>query len=93
MTRITYAVAPDGLVVSRVENQLAWPILNYAAYAKTSAASGDFRGPFTYSLAKVPVFDVGREWDSLRWTKKIPVAMKNLHREFWGFKPLKEKST
>ena len=37
------------------------------------------------------IFDVAKEVGSLKWTRKIPVEIKNIHRKFWGFAPLKEK--
>lgn len=82
---ITYAIHLDeGLIVSRVGRELAWPILDYKAIGE----GGDFSKPLKYYLDKLPLESVGREWPRLYWTKKIPVSWKNLHREFWGMKPL-----
>jgi hypothetical protein len=74
----------DGHVISRVGNVLAWPILDFQAIGK----NGDYTQPFQYNLEKIDVLQVGREWDSLYWTKYIPTEMKNIHRKYWGMKPL-----
>lgn len=76
---IQYAIhKDDGIVVSRVGRELAWPVIDFQSIGQ----DGDFTKPFDYNLAKFP----------LRWTKKIPVPLKNRHRKFWGMKPLKEES-
>ena len=82
--RITYAVDQEtGLVVSRVESELAWPILDY----DNMKSENNYR--IEYYLEKIPVSDTtGRVWDLLKWTKKIPVEIKNRHRIFWNMKPL-----
>lgn len=80
---ITYAIDLEtGLVVSRINSELAWPILEY----DKMQPSNNFTAG--YHLEKLPVYDAASSWNALRWTKKIPVAIKNLHREFWRFKPL-----
>lgn len=89
---ITYAVDEEsGVVVSRVESELAWPVLDFAAIGQGGDGfePGDFRGPIRYQLERIGVYSVGSAWQYLRWTKKIPVELKNRHRAFWGFKPLK----
>jgi hypothetical protein len=84
---ITYAVAMDsGLVVSRVGSELAWPVLDYDHLTPANGFESRYR------LEKIGVMETPRFcWDMLRWTKKVPTAIKNLHREFWGMKPLKEE--
>lgn len=92
MRVITYGVERDtGLVYSRVDSECAGPVLDFEAIGQGGDGyePGDFRGPMNYKLEKMSVYDV---YPYCRWTKKIPVAVKNLHREFWGFKPLKEKN-
>jgi hypothetical protein len=82
---IQYAIhKDDGLVISRVGNEVAWPVLQFQEFGK----DGNFTGPLPYALESSPVLDIGREWQRLKWTKKIPVDLKNKHRAFWGFKPL-----
>lgn len=75
----------DGHVVSRVGNDVAWPILDYEAIGK----NGDYTQPFQYNLGKINVHQIGKEWNALYWTRYIPTEMKNLHRKYWGMKPLK----
>ncbi len=84
--RIQYGVDQDtGLIVSRVGDEVAWPILDYDGM---TAADGFAT---RYNLERLPLFDmVGRTWDAIRWTRKVPVAIKNRHREFWGMRPLPE---
>lgn len=86
---ITYAYhKDDGLVISRVGNEIAHPVLEYEKIGQ----NGDFRGPIEYKLEKMPVTVLGGSvWDQYVWTKKIPMWLKNRHRRFWGFKPLKRK--
>ncbi len=80
---ITYAIhKDDGLVISRVGSEIAWPVLDYERIGE----GGDFTGPLLYHLEKMPILSVpGTEWQRLRWTKKVPVQLKNRHRTFWGF--------
>jgi hypothetical protein len=84
---ITYAIHPDGYTVSRVGSEVAWPVLEYDKIGR----GGDFTRPFSYKLKKSPVLSaLGRDWNELAWTKKLPVEIKNIHRAFWGLKPLSE---
>lgn len=84
---ITYAVDQEGLVLSRVEDEIAFPVLEYEKIGE----GGDFTQPFTYHLEKDTVFGFPQSfWQSLRWTRKIPVALKNKHRAFWGMPLLPE---
>lgn len=83
---IHYAIHKDeGTIISRVGSEVAWPVLDYAAIG----TDGDFTQPFRYDLETMPVLSIGHEWGRLRWTKKIPIAIKNLHRAYWGFPALK----
>lgn len=72
-----------GLVWSRVSSMIALPVLQY-----------DKMGPednfqTKYALEKMDVMEVvGPSYNAVRWTRKIPSQIKNLHREFWGMKPL-----
>jgi len=43
-----------------------------------------------YALEKVDVLEVVGSLGSVRWTKKIPLGLKNIHRDYWGMKPLQE---
>ena len=84
MRNITYAIDLNtGLVVSRVGDELAWPILDYEKMGPENNYT------MNYFSEKMPVFVAGRSWSNLKWTRKIPVEIKNIHRRFWGFKELK----
>lgn len=93
---IQYGIESEtGLVYSRVGRECAGPVLDFAAIGQggDGYAPGDFHGPTRCTLEKMPLRDV---YPYVRWTKghgargvpAIPVQLKNLHREFWGFKPL-----
>lgn len=85
MRNITYAIDLDtGLVVSRVGSELAWPILDY----ENMLPENNFT--MFYNLEKIPVISVCNYWGNLKWTRKIPLEIKNIHRRFWGFKELKK---
>ena len=49
---------------------------------------GDFRGPIPVKLERFSHRDICLSSPNLIYTKKIPVALKNPHRKFWGMKPL-----
>ena len=83
---ITYGINKnDGLVISRVGSEIAIPVLDFEKIGK----NGDFTTPAEYHLETFPVLSLGREYSRYRWTKKVPVRLKNRHRKFWGMKPLK----
>jgi len=85
MRNITYAIDLEtGLVVSRVGSELAWPILDYEGMLPENNYA------MNYCLEKISVSSVaGYYWSLLKWTRKIPLEIKNIHRRFWGFKELK----
>ena len=90
MNNIRYAVNIEtGLVYSRVGKEVAIPILEYEKLGE----GGDFTKPTQYHLEKIPNRDLMYEYWQLKWTKKIPVHLKNLHRAFWGMKPVKGGTT
>ena len=85
MKNITYAIHKyDGYIVSRVGSDVAFPVLDYAAMNQSDGYQ------IHYRLEKMSVYSISNEWDCLKWTKKIPIEIKNKHREFWGMKPLKQ---
>lgn len=59
------------------------PILQYHKIGE----NGDFTQPLTYRLEGMSIMALVHA--RLRWTRKIPLDAKNLHREFWGLQPLK----
>jgi hypothetical protein len=95
--QVTYAIHADGFVISRFRDALAWPVLEYVEIGMGGVErstgctyeKGDFRGPTNCHLERFPVHSC-HEWNQLRWTKKIPNRLKNLHRQFWGMPLLPE---
>lgn len=86
---IQYGIEKEtGIVLSRVGSEVAYPVLDFEAIGKggDGYAEGDFRGPTRYELEKMSVYMI--DYPSIRWTRKIPATVKNVHRVFWGFKPL-----
>ncbi len=84
--RIQYGVDQDtGLIVSRVGDEVGWPILDYEGMTAANSFT------MSHHLERVPLLTLaGRVWDAIKWTRKVPVAIKNRHREFWGMRPLPE---
>jgi hypothetical protein len=81
--RITYAIDQDtGYVWSRVGSQVAVPIIDFDKMGPADAFA------IKAHLERMDVLAVTTDWRMLRWTRKIPVHLKNLHRAFWGMKPL-----
>ena len=90
MRYLTFAVDnTTGLVISRInptpkDNQcVAWPVLQYEEFG----LNGDFTGDIPIALEKFGIEALFHQ--DLTWTKKIPLEIKNTHRAFWGFDPLK----
>jgi hypothetical protein len=72
-----------GLVWSRVGSQVALPVLQY----DQMIPDNNFRT--IYALEKFDVIHlIGSAYNAVKWTRKIPAQIKNLHRQFWGMKPL-----
>jgi hypothetical protein len=90
-TTITYAVDLDtGRAWSRVEGhptagdlKVAVAVLDYERIGE----GGSFSGPLTYNLEAMDVSALIHA--RLRWTRKVPLEAKNLHRRFWGMPLLK----
>ena len=79
---IQYAYSiDDGLVYSRVGSEIAFPVLDYDKI--------EGQEPLVYHLEKADVLSfAGYHWSLLKWTRKIPTYLKDMHREFWGFPAL-----
>ena len=84
---IQYAIDPDtGQVWSRVGSKMAIPILDY----DNMTPENNFQ--ISYYLEKIDVIQTaGPTYNRLKWTRRIPVSIKNLHRVFWKFPPLPEE--
>lgn len=84
--RIEYAIDTEtGLFISRVNSEVAIPILGYDDMTPENNFDGQ------YHLEKIDVISLSRTWDIYKWTRKIPFDIKNQHRKFWGKKPLTRK--
>ena len=84
MKTIQYAIDNEtGLVWSRVGSEIAYPVLAY----DQMTPENNFTAPLILEKDDVIHFS-GRVWTGLKWTRKIPKAIKNEHRKFWGVKLL-----
>ena len=87
MRIITYAYDPEtGCVYSRFivdgnTKGFAIPVLDFVGMTPENNFAPSYTLERFYSLCLA-------EWNRVIWTKKIPVSIKNLHRIFWGMKPL-----
>jgi hypothetical protein len=79
---IQYASDPEtGMTWSRVGNEVAVPMLDFEGMKPENGFA------MTYILEKASA--VGAFGGThLKWTRKIPIAVKNKHREFWGMRPI-----
>lgn len=79
---ITYAIENEtGLVWSRMSSEVAIPTVDFESGHPDNNFEMDIK------LEKDSVFACTHA--DLTWTKKIPKEVKNIHRAFWGMKPLK----
>jgi hypothetical protein len=84
MRTIQYGIDRDtGLVWSRIGSQVAVPVLQYDKMTPENNFTP------SYELEKMDV--IGHAYNCVRWTRKIPTVIKNLHRKFWGMKPIGRK--
>lgn len=88
MKTIKYGIDSDtGLVWSRVGSEIAIPVLQFDKMTHQN----NFQT--IYELEKMDVIEVaGQAYNSVKWTRKIPVELKNRHRKFWGMKKLTQKT-
>jgi hypothetical protein len=85
MKTIQYAIDKEtGLTWSRVDSEVAVPVLDYEGMDLDKSFDTE------YKLERMKVLDIAHYMHDLTWTKKLPISIKNYHREFWGMKPLKE---
>jgi len=87
MRNIQYGIDTDtGLVWSRIGSQVALPVLQF----DKMTPENNFQT--IYELEKMDVIHTaGHAYNCVRWTRKIPTVIKNLHRKFWGMKPIGRK--
>ena len=80
--RIQYAIDQDtGLVWSRVGDEVAVPMLDY------EGMSPDNEYKTNYFLERCKAW-VTVPYAILKWTRKVHIDTKNIHRKFWGMKEL-----
>jgi len=84
---IQYFIDRDtGEVGSRFGNEIAVAILEFDKIGK----DGDYTKPLTYHLERMPIMEsVGL---NAIWTRKLPLAIRNEQRQFWGLKPVDASS-
>lgn len=83
MKTITYMVNAEGQVYSRVGSEVAIPVLDFAGMRP------DNNYATNYNLEKFDVIHVAYDLNKAVGTRKIPLKIKNIHRKFWGMKPIK----
>ena len=84
--RIRYGIDKDtGLVISQsfLEHKIAIPVLDFVGMNPKNNFTTKTR------LEKFDILQLAHM--SVIWTRKILTEHKNIHREFWGMKPLKGK--
>ncbi len=83
MKTIQYGIDQEtGLIWSRVNSEIAVPILNYdGMQAENNYCMG-------YFLERMSILQATPTVNYLKWTRKIPITIKNIHRAFWGMKLL-----
>lgn len=70
-----------GLIISRYDKELAIPVLDYEHMKPENGFE-----TCCYYLEKVCLNEL--IYMDIKWTRKIPILMKNEHRVFWGMKPI-----
>ena len=80
---IQYAIDLDlGQVISRVNDRVLIPVLDFEGMKPEN----NFKT--NYDLQEFSIYDISQNWYSYKWTKKIPIEIKNLHRQKWNMKLL-----
>ena len=81
---IQYAVDIEtGMVISRIGSEIAIPVLQF----DKMLPENNFQT--IYELEKMDVSAISHCWFQYKWTRKIPMKLKNRHRIFWGLNLLK----
>jgi len=82
---IQYMIDPDlDLVWSRVGSEVAIPVVQF------DKMTPENRYSVPLELEKFNALDVAGQLNNVIRTRKINVGIKNIHRKFWGMKPLKK---
>jgi len=84
---IQYGIDPEtGLIWSRCGSQVVVPILHF----ESMSVENNFEPK--YFFEEMHIFEAIPAINAVKWTRKIPTEVKNIHREYWGMKPLKLKT-
>jgi hypothetical protein len=85
MITIQYGVDKNsGMIWSKVGYSFAVPVLQTDQMTKKNGLHPIFE------LEKFEIDEVNTSLGTIKWTQIVPNQIKNLHREFWGMKPLGE---
>lgn len=85
MKNITYGVGNDSFY-SRCGDRVALFELDY----NNMKPENNFES--SYKITDYNIFDLhSSEFDNIRWTKKIPLSIKNMFRKYFGMQELKMK--
>jgi len=80
MKSIRYAIDRNsGQVFSFVNSECAIPVLDFKGMLPSNGWQ------MKYNLERFPIYDAYRGTNLLH-TRKIPIAIKNEHRQFWGMR-------
>jgi len=95
-TQITYFIGSsnEDLLISQCESKVLFSQISYEKFE-------DYEGEVVHAYEVHPFeekMDIMYALNSIkpghgRWTKKIPLPWKNIHRESWGLPPLKEEKS
>ena len=80
MKNIKYMIDENGAVYSQVGSEIAFPVLRYEEMNPGNNFS------MQYDLCKDSIFSFIHS--IFIHTRKVPKAVKNIHRKFWGMKPV-----
>jgi hypothetical protein len=84
MNAIRYGIDREtGLIWSRVGSQVAVPVLQY----DKMVPENNFKA--IYELEIFDVIELVGSLGSVKWTRIVPIQIKNMHRELWKMKPVK----
>lgn len=84
--RIRYGIDHETRVVvsqNLQTGEICWPMVDFG----NMTPNDGFCMKWTMGETLDPL-EVVDSLHSVQWTRKIPTALKNLHREYWGLKPI-----
>jgi len=84
---ITYMIDADGAVYAQVGTRVAFNVLDFEHMRPENGFEMLFNIQDDLAFHVIPCTREPR-----RWTRKIPIQIKNAFRKHFGMKPLKEKN-